>query len=165
MAGKGNRLKQAPMEPENPAENLQAPFAEEEKSTRKAKPKKAKAPKPVNFPVLTMLRDERSRKIAGLFLMLMSVVLVTAFTSYFFTWRADHSLVSGSWFDLFRYSDKQVENWLGKFGAVIAHQFIHTWFGLAAYGIAFIGFLSGFRVLFQTDLLPFGTCLRHTLFA
>lgn len=165
MAGKGNRLKQAPMEPENPAENLQAPFAEEEKSTRKAKPKKAKTTRQVNLPVLTLLRDERSRKIAGLFLMLMSVILVTAFTSYFFTWRADHSLVSGSWFDLFRYSDKQVENWLGKFGAIVSHQFIHTWFGLAAFGIAFISFLSGFRVLFQTDLLPYGTCLRHTLFA
>jgi S-DNA-T family DNA segregation ATPase FtsK/SpoIIIE len=165
MAGKGNRLKQAPMEPENPADNLQAPFAEEEKSARKSKSKKAKATKQVNLPVLTMLRDERSRKITGLFLMLMAVILVMAFTSYFFTWRADHSLVSGSWFDLFRYSDKQVENWLGKFGAIVAHQFIHTWFGLAAFGIAFISFLAGFRVLFQTDLLPFKTCLRHTFFA
>jgi S-DNA-T family DNA segregation ATPase FtsK/SpoIIIE len=53
-----------------------------------------------------------------------------------------------------RFSDKKVENWLGKMGAIFSHQFIYTWFGISAYAFVLLAFLGGFKILFQAALLP-----------
>ena len=87
-----------------------------EKKKIKQRQKKEEAPAKANGFIST-LKDERTHKIFGLFLILVSVFLLIAFSSFFFTWKNDQNLVSGSWIDLFRYSDYKVENWLGKMGA------------------------------------------------
>jgi S-DNA-T family DNA segregation ATPase FtsK/SpoIIIE len=94
----------------------------------------------------------------------MSVFLLIAFSSYFFTWRSDQDLVEGSWFDLIRFSDKRVENWLGKIGAIVSHQFIHVWFGLSAVVFAFLVFLGGFKLLFDVALVQMSKTLRYCIF-
>lgn len=161
MAGKGNRLKAPIVEPENEIEESSVVA---EKPAKKPRQKKEK-PSESNSPgFLRFLKDERSHKIAGLFMILMSVYLLISFTSYFFTWKNDQSLVTGSWFDLLRFSDKQVENWLGKLGAIVSHVFIHTWFGIAALVFSLLTFLTGFRILFQTSLLPFKRTLSYSIF-
>lgn len=161
MAGKGNRLK--PPVVDSTEETTETP-AKEPKAERKPKIKKEKAVKTQGGGFLQLLKDERSRKIGGLFLLTMSVFLLIAFTSYFFTWRSDQDLVEGSWFDLVRYSDKRVENWLGKLGAIASHQFIHVWFGISAVVLAFLVFLSGFKLLFEVALVHMGRTLRYSLF-
>ena len=113
---------------------------------------------------VSAIKDERTHKISGLFLILVSVFLFIAFTSFFFTWRHDQNLVSGSWFDLFRYTDNKVDNWLGKIGAVVSHQFMHTWFGVASFVFVVMSFLVGFKILFQVALLPLGKTFRYSLF-
>lgn len=89
--------------------------------------------------------SERFQKILGLTLLLFSFYLAIAFTSFIFTWQNDQDKVLGNLFS----PEIRVENWLGKIGALLAHVFIHKWFGIASYVIAFTSFISGFRILFN----------------
>ncbi len=161
MAGKGNRMKEPVVQADVEEEKEQVA---EEKPVKKIKQRKEKPAPSGPSKIMTMAKDERTHKITGLFLLLMSVFMLIAFTSYFFTWKNDQSLVSGSWFDLFRFSDKKVDNWLGKFGAILSHQFMFVWFGLSAFVLAFLSFLTGFRILFRADLLPMKKTLRYAAF-
>lgn len=150
-------------EPVLQAEPEETEKVEAEKPVKKIKQRKEK-PVQDGPKVLEIIHNERTHKITGLFLLLLSVFMLIAFSSYFFTWKNDQSLVTGSWFDLFRFSDKQVENWLGKLGAILSHQFIFVWFGVAAFVLALLSFLGGFRILFQANLLPVKQTLRYAFF-
>ena len=97
--------------------------------------------------------NERTHKVFGLFLVLASAFFLVAFTSFLFTWRVDQDLVGRSWAEIFS-PEVRVENWLGKFGALAAHQFIYKWFGIAAFAFALWSFLAGIRILLGSWLLP-----------
>jgi len=99
------------------------------------------------------LADERTHKVTGLLLILASAFLVVAFVSFLFTWRIDQDLVGRPWSEIFS-PQVRVENWLGKVGALTAHRFIHTWFGIAAFLIPLWSFLLGVRILLGTWILP-----------
>ena len=43
----------------------------------------------------SFLQDERFQKTSGLFLVLFSLYLFLAFTSYLFTWKNDQSIIDG----------------------------------------------------------------------
>jgi S-DNA-T family DNA segregation ATPase FtsK/SpoIIIE len=166
MAGSGNVLKPKKQEPELEVEEAPeeevAPVREKKQKVKKEKP----AP-PVNEPgpISNFIRDERTFKISGMLLIVVSVFLLIAFSSYFFTWKNDQSLVSGSWFDLIVHKGNKVDNWLGKFGAIISHQFMHMWFGIAAYTFVILSFIPGFKILFGIELLPFKKTLRYSFFS
>jgi DNA segregation ATPase FtsK/SpoIIIE, S-DNA-T family len=93
----------------------------------------------------SFLKNERFQKIFGLTLLLLSVYLCIAFTSFAFTWQVDQDKVVGNLFS----PEIQVENWLGKFGALLSYIFIHKWFGAASYIFAFIAFITGLRIAFN----------------
>ncbi len=165
MAGKGNRFKE-PQEVDSDILDEVAEAKPEKKIRQrkeKAAPVASKNKSESSF--VGALKDERTHKISGLFLILISVFLLIAFISYFVTWKNDQSLVSGSWFDLMRYSDKKVDNWLGKLGAIASHQFIHTWFGIASFVFVLISFLTGFRILFKVDLMPMRKVILYSVFS
>lgn len=160
MAGKGNRIKEPIVKDDvEMEEELVA-----EKPQKKVRQRKEKVSTNEPHAVTRFVTNERTHKIFGLFLLLVSVYSLIAFTSYFFTWKTDQSLVTGSWFDLIRYSDRQVENWLGKIGAIVSHQFMYNWFGLAAYAFVLLSFISGFKILFQASLLPIKKTFKYSLF-
>lgn len=163
----GNRFRQ--QEEQEKAEEVSA--AKSEKPEKKAREKKAPKEKqkagPSANPVkrfFEFVRDERTYKITALLLILSSVFMLIAFTSFFITWRNDQSLVKGSWIDLLRYSDLRVDNWLGKLGAIVSHQFMYVWFGISAYCFVLLSFLAGFRMLFNTELISFRKVVRYSLF-
>jgi len=108
------------------------------------------------------LADERMHKVVGLFLVLFSAYLLVAFTSYLFTWRIDQDLMSRPWGEIFQ-QDVHAENWLGKLGALISHQFIYVWFGVAAFVFVFWSFLVGVRITLNTWLAPAGKALRWSV--
>ncbi len=177
MAGKTNRLK-TPAAQEEPVvleiENNEPEKEAEPEKTKEPRsrvPKKEKKPKEKVFETPGFVKgfgafvgDRKFQKFSGLFLTLVSIYMVVAFTSFFFTWRADHDLVNGSIIELLPRQDLRVENWLGKFGAIMSHFFISRWFGVAAFALPFIAFLAGFKILFKVDLLPFGKTLRYAFF-
>ncbi|MCB0810131.1 MAG: DNA translocase FtsK 4TM domain-containing protein, partial [Flavobacteriales bacterium] len=110
------------------------------------------------------LADRRTHKVGGLLLVLSAAYLTVAFVSYLFTWKIDQDLVSRSWSAIFS-PEVRVENWLGKVGALVAHRFMHTWFGLAAFAFPLWAFLAGVRVLLGTWLLPVRRTLGWTAMA
>jgi DNA segregation ATPase FtsK/SpoIIIE, S-DNA-T family len=73
----------------------------------------------------------------GSFLFLFGVALLISFVSYFFTWRADQSIVG----DLNR--EIVAENWLSKFGSNLGHFFVYNGFGLASFILASLITLTG----------------------
>jgi S-DNA-T family DNA segregation ATPase FtsK/SpoIIIE len=90
------------------------------KDSKAKKEKPAFNPNNVSFKdkinnLFEFARNEKFQKIIGLFLLLLSVYSAIAFTSFIFTWQADQDKVLG---DLFA-NDVVVENWLGKFGALL----------------------------------------------
>ena len=113
-----------------------------------------------------LTKDERLHKIIGvLFLFIISPYLIIAFSSYFFTWRADMSKVKMPWTELLFNSNATVENWLGKFGAIISHELIYNWFGITSLLFILIFSISGFKILFKISILPVKKTLQYSLFA
>ncbi len=112
----------------------------------------------------SILKNEKFIRVLGLGLLLISAYLIIAFTSFLFTWKTDQDKLFGSYWELLINNDIVVENWLGKFGAIISHQLIHEWFGISSFGIILLTFLVGFRVLFNFSPLPIKKTTKHTLF-
>ncbi|TSD67430.1 DNA translocase FtsK [Inquilinus sp. KBS0705] len=122
------------------------------------------------------LRDGRLIKIVGLFFLVLSIFFLIAFTSYLFTWQQDQSYVSkanGGWGNLFKTSKElmdngvnnpMVDNWLGKFGALLSNQFIFEWFGVASFIFIFVFFIIGYRLLFKIRLFSLSKVLAYSLF-
>lgn len=105
-------------------------------------------------------RNERFQKIFGLSLLLLSVYLCIAFTSFAFTWQVDQDKVLG---DLFS-PEVAVQNWLGKFGALLAHIFVQKWFGFSSYIFAFVAFVTGLRITFNVSFFNIRKVYAYSFF-
>ena len=127
-----------------------------------------------NFPTIDF-QNGRFIKIVGLFFVVLSLYFLIAFTSYLFTWEDDYSYVidaNGGWSNLFKSVEELesinvtpvVQNWLGKFGALLAHQFIYEWFGVASFLFAFIFFVIGYRLLFKVKIFPLEKTLGYSFY-
>ncbi|HYK77066.1 MAG TPA: DNA translocase FtsK 4TM domain-containing protein [Daejeonella sp.] len=122
------------------------------------------------------LQDGRVIKIAGLFFLIVSIYFLVSFTSYLFTWQEDQSYVldsNGGWANLWKtqkeltelgFKTPVVENWLGKFGALLAHQFIYEWFGVASFLFIGVSFIIGYRLLFKIKILSISKTLGYSFF-
>ncbi len=112
-----------------------------------------------------LMGDERTHKIFGMTLLLLAFFMVIAFASNLFTWKEDQAIAGvGSVWELFTRGDIQVENWLGKLGAVTALHFQNHWFGICAFFIPFLLILAGVKILWDVALLPIGKSLKYSLF-
>ena len=146
-------------------EVLETPEVEvESKPRNKPKTKKQIVEKVHPKERFAFLKDGRFQQISGLLLMLTSVLIFIAFTSYIFTWKADHDKVTNSWLGLIFDKEVKVENWLGKFGAIVSHFFIYGWFGISSFTFPFIFFLVGFKTVFKESLLPFTKSIGYATF-
>ena len=163
MPTKGNQFKTNTLKDDSKSERSS------QKSERPSRQKQERTPP-------FTLSDGRYAKIAGLFLLILSVFFLIAFTSYLFTWQEDQSYVSpanGGWHNLFKTQQELidngiknpvVENWLGKFGALLSNQFIFQWFGVASFIFVFVFFIVGYRLLFKVRLYPLGKTTAYSLF-
>jgi len=126
----------------------------EEKAS--ATPKKAKA-KSSSKPLFKGLNENlvkwKVSPITGLFLILFSICILLAFTSFLFTWQIDNAS-----------SSRQSANWLGTLGKNLSDFFINGGFGVASFGFVLLIFLVGVKLLINRALLPIGKTFRITLF-
>jgi len=101
----------------------------------------------------------------GALLSLMSIYLFLACVSYLFTWTKDQDQLLNRGFVEYIFNSElpAVENWLGKFGAWTSHLLIHRGFGIPSFGLIFLLFLSGVKVLFDTSLLPLARTTSVTI--
>lgn len=126
------------------------------KPSKETKPKEKTPKRKMNFGgAFGFMKDERLHKTIGLLLILFGLYTLIACVSYLFTWKFDASLIDGKGLGfVFNGDEADVRNWLGKLGALTAHQFMKIWFGIASIFIPFYSLLLGVRVLFKITLLP-----------
>ncbi|MFY0631198.1 MAG: DNA translocase FtsK 4TM domain-containing protein [Flavobacteriaceae bacterium] len=98
-------------------------------------------------PVITFFKSRQTQTIIGSFLLLFSLFLLVAFISFFFSWQEDHSIVNEA-----ASKNIPVQNLLGKIGASLSHFFIYEGFGLGAFIIPYLLFISGLCWLLRTKL-------------
>ena len=97
--------------------------------------------------VFNFFKNETFHFIIGLILVIFSVYLLLAFTSFFFTGAADQSLVeSGDVVDLAAI-DNKVKNYAGSRGAQLAHYLINDCFGVASFFILVFLAISGLKLM------------------
>lgn len=123
--------------------------------------------------IIGFANDQRLHRIIGLALILSSLYMLIAFTSFLFTWKSDQDKVMGSLSELFFGGEETsellavqtgVDNWLGKLGAVVSHFFIHKGFGVASFLFVVLSFLAGFRILFKISLIPLRRFFKRSAF-
>lgn len=112
---------------------------------------KLKTEKDTALPIRELVKDERTHKITGAVLMLLSFFLFVAFASYLFTWKEDMGIVFNHGLSPLFSSDK-AHNLLGNLGAVTAHFFFYYGFGLASFLLCTFFFVSGVNLLFGKKL-------------
>ncbi|AUC76167.1 DNA translocase FtsK [Olleya sp. Bg11-27] len=110
------------------------------KAKKQTKPKKKVSIKKPDFKL-----SSQQKLVLGSFLVILGLLFFIAFLSYLFTGKTDQSVLSE-----FASRDVETKNWLSKLGAWISHLFVQRGFGIAAFIISGLTFLSGVYVL--TDL-------------
>ncbi|WP_203256872.1 DNA translocase FtsK [Hyunsoonleella ulvae] len=106
------------------------------KRTKTKKPTKPKLKKP------SFKLSSQQKLVFGSFLVIFGIILCVSFISFFFTGKADQSALSE-----FASRDTEAKNWLSKIGAWLSDFFIHRGFGIAAFILSGLVFLSGIYVL------------------
>ena len=97
---------------------------------------------------LNFFKNETNQKVIGFILILFSLYFFISFTSSFFQWKEDFSVVkNNSWFSILTDSKIVVNNALGKFGCLVSYLFVYVLFGVSAYFIPLFLLFSGIQLL------------------
>ena len=110
--------------------------------------KTKKVSKPSVFKQISdFFKNRQTQTILGAFFVLFAAFLCIAFISFFFSWEDDQSILT-------EFSNKQIQakNLLGKIGSKLSHIFIYNGFGLAAFVLPFLIFLTGMSFLLQKGI-------------
>lgn len=96
--------------------------------------------------VVKFLRDERVRYAVGILLFFLTMFMLFALVSFFFTGDADQNIVLAD--DILRADMKrQIENWTGLNGAIIADFLINECFGVSVFALLIMMFAIALRLL------------------
>ncbi|WP_245574478.1 DNA translocase FtsK [Hugenholtzia roseola] len=87
---------------------------------------------PTRFAFLAALQDRRLRLLLGLGLIAFSLFLLLSFVSFFWTGKADQSIAENFFSTLPTEAGREAENWVGLTGALLAHLFIYSLFGVGS---------------------------------
>ena len=94
-----------------------------------------------------IINNEKVDFVIGLFFVVCSIVLLIAFVSYFYTGKADQSVLEdlrpGEWLN----NDDLFQNKCRSLGAILSYYFITKEFGLAAFIIPFFFILIGLKMM------------------
>ena len=147
----GSAPEPAPARPEPRPAAANVPKAARVASERAPKPSRApRGPLPGMSSVLALLRDRRFHLFIGFGLLLGSLYLTIAFTSFLFTGHADQSVVASMSTTPLKEAGQESGNWLGLLGAWAAQLFIYKLFGVAAYALVPIVFFLGYKIVFRS---------------
>jgi S-DNA-T family DNA segregation ATPase FtsK/SpoIIIE len=128
-----------------------------------ANPDKFKPEQEEQVTVKQLVKDERTRKIAGAFLLLISLFLLIAFISYLFTWKEDQDKVFRGASILLPGEDVKTTNLLGNLGALISHKFFFTGFGAASFLFCTLFFVIGVNALLTKKIFSLWRNVRYVL--
>lgn len=148
------------------AKNTNKAQSPTESKKNEAKGKTSSSSKKKTAPKLSsklgFLKDERFRKIFGIFLIVFAVFLTISGISFIFTGSHDLHILAGDILDL--EESRRFKNVTGRIGAGSAKLLMHDGFGLAGLIIPFMVFLIGVKIALKKTLLPFAKTFRISLF-
>src|SRR5665647_2117717 len=133
------------------------------KKTKTADTSKMKPEKVEKIEVRKLIHDERSHKIAGTILILISFLLFIAFTSYLFTWQEDQSKVIKGAKILLPSHAESMDNLLGTAGAYFSDLFFRYGFGIASYLFCTFFFVAGVHVFSPKKIFSVSRNLRYVI--
>jgi len=109
------------------------------------------------------LKNETTRKVVGFLMLVLSVVFLISFISFFFTWQTDQSFSADGGGQYDGETKLKAANAMGAIGSSLAFFFMHNGFGLGAFAILPYMVLAGMYLLF--DYRPFSLLriLLHTI--
>jgi DNA segregation ATPase FtsK/SpoIIIE, S-DNA-T family len=114
-------------------------------------------------------RRLRRFRVFGLFLLLIGAFMLFSFVSYLLTWKIDYNYANTVFQhftpDFLFDTSIHLENWMGKFGALIAYLFISKWFGVASFFFILILLVTGTRLFFLLQVLPAWKTFEYSFFA
>jgi len=116
---------------------------------RAAAPRGPRGPLPGLGQLTALLRDRRFHLLIGFGLLLGSLYLTIAFTSFLLSGRADQSVVAALGTVPVKEAGQESGNWLGLLGAWLAEKLIYRGFGLASYALIPIVFFLGYKIVFR----------------
>ncbi|QNR24397.1 DNA translocase FtsK [Croceimicrobium hydrocarbonivorans] len=131
------------------------------KSRTKAK---SNRPKLSTAQIGEAFRNPTYQMVFGIFLVSTALFLGGSFFSYLLHWTQDQSLVGQTYGEVLARPEIQAQNALGKLGAGMAHQFIHLWFGIAAFLVPWFLLISGLRLSLRVSLQPLRRSFASSLF-
>lgn len=105
------------------------------------------------------VQDERFPKLMGLLCLFFTLYLFIAFSSYLFTWKED--MDKANWSVLL--SPHDMQNWLGRLGAVVSHQFFYWGFGFSSFIVVFLLFTTGMSLITESGLKPLRPIYKRSL--
>lgn len=127
-------------------------------------PRAPRGPLPGVGNLLSLLRDRRFHLFVGFGLLLGSLYLTIAFTSFLFTGHADQSVVGAMSTLPVKEAGAESHNWLGLLGAWAAELFIYKLFGVAAFALIPVVFFLGYKIVFRTTPVSVSYTLALGLF-
>jgi len=107
--------------------------------------------------IISFLRDERIRKITGLFFLVASTFLLISFISYLFNGRIDQDKIGKF--------TQEIQNFGGSLGHTFAHHFIYNGFGISSFIFPFIFFTIGIKLTFEKQICSFKILFSNALFS
>lgn len=125
-------------------------------SEKKTKEKTKKEKGPGFFARMKMLlADERVPKIIGLFMVFASILLLVAFVSYLFNWKADQFIPAG---------ERAINN-IGQLGAYVSDKIFRNGFGITSFVLVPVLLLTGARFLSPNTALPLRAAYQYAFLA
>ncbi len=113
--------------------------------------------------VKDIVKDERTHKISGFSLLIFSILLFIALTSYCFTWKQDQDKVFSAGADFLFAENLKVDNMLGRLGAWAGHQLIYKGFGLASFLLCTLPFVLGVNLIFGKKIFSLWRNLKYVV--
>ncbi len=101
-------------------------------------------------------KNERVKKIAGLFFLVTAIFLVVSFVSYIFNGRVDQDKIGKF--------TQEIQNFGGSLGHSFAHQFIYNWFGISSFLFPFVFLLLGIKLIFEIQIFNLRKSFANAFF-
>ena len=113
--------------------------------------------------IKTLVKDERTHKILGSFLLLICLFLFISFTSYLFTWTEDQDMVRNSGIQILMPNELGINNLFGSLGAFTSFVFFEYGFGIASYLFCSLFCVLGINLLFDRRVFSVWRNVRYLI--
>ncbi len=128
-----------------------------------AKKRKQKQKRRKSSSLRDSLKDRRIPKMIAIVVTLMAIYLLIAFVSYLYTWKEDQDQVFSVAWSMFLDQEVSVENWLGRFGAIVSNAFFYWGIGLSSFISIFVLCKLAYLLFTEKSLRGLISPIQYTL--